>query len=399
MRILIATEHRSVVGGVEKYLQTVMPGLASRGHNLSLLYERPPAGEAETIEPAHMPMPLWCAAEWPQTDLLAEVAQWGPDVVYSHGLTSPQLEDALLRSYPTVLYAHNYYGTCISGRKCHKLPEPRACGRSFGPGCLVLYYPRRCGGLHPGTMWQMFRRQAQVHDRLQQYAAVLVASEHMLREYQCNGVSPEKTYLVPLPVTLTAPAATVPERSPYGAILFVGRLTDVKGVNYLIRAIPRAEQELGRPLKLTIAGDGPERPALQRLARAAGVNADFLGWVPGARTHELMRTAALLAVPSIWPEPFGLVGTEAGYLGLPSVAFAVGGVPQWLIDGYSGELAPGDPPTVAGLAQAIVRALDNPQHYASLCRGASDVAARFSLAAHLSLLEPALENQAQPVAV
>ena len=49
-------------------------------------------------------------------------------------------------------------------------------------------------------------------------------------------------------------------------------------------------------------------------------------------------------VPSIWPEPFGQVGPEAGLYGVPAAAFAVGGTPSWLTDGVNGRLAPGDPP-------------------------------------------------------
>jgi glycosyltransferase involved in cell wall biosynthesis len=73
------------------------------------------------------------------------------------------------------------------------------------------------------------------------------------------------------------------------------------------------------------------------------------------------------------------------------VAYGVGGIHDWLIPGESGELAPGDPPTVEGLAAAIVRALGDPAHYANLCRGALEVAARFTLQTHLTKLESILD--------
>src|SRR6202034_271377 len=99
---------------------------------------------------------------------------------------------------------------------------------------------------------------------------------------------------------------------------------------------------------------------------------------------DLMRQADLVAVPSLWPEPFGLVGIEAGCFGVPAVGFAVGGIPDWLIPGQTGELAPADPPTVEGLAEAIVRALEDPAHYQKLCSGAWEMAKRFSLERHLA---------------
>jgi glycosyltransferase involved in cell wall biosynthesis len=103
-----------------------------------------------------------------------------------------------------------------------------------------------------------------------------------------------------------------------------------------------------------------------------------------------MHHADLLAVPSLWPEPFGLVGIEAGSLGLPAVGYASGGIPDWLVPGETGELAPSDPPTVDGLSDAIVRAFASGEHHAKLCLGAWKQAQRFTLEKHLAQLEPLL---------
>jgi glycosyltransferase involved in cell wall biosynthesis len=172
----------------------------------------------------------------------------------------------------------------------------------------------------------------------------------------------------------------------------LARLTKVKGVDYLIAAAGQAAKKLG-PLTVTIAGDGPERQRLETLAAEAGVSARFTGWVDARDKMELIRQSDLLAVPSLWPEPFGLVGIEAGQLGIPAVGYDVGGIPDWLIPGSSGELAPADPPTMEGLAGAIIRALADPAHYTGLCRGAWDVAGRYTLDAHLAKLEPILSGE------
>jgi len=75
---------------------------------------------------------------------------------------------------------------------------------------------------------------------------------------------------------------------------------------------------------------------------------------------------------------------------VPAAAFDVGGISQWLKAGISGHLAPGNPPTPAGLAAAIVRCLADPGHYASLRRGAVEVSAQFTMDRHLSDLESVL---------
>ena len=153
-----------------------------------------------------------------------------------------------------------------------------------------------------------------------------------------------------------------------------------------------ASKTLGRALRLTIAGDGPDRQRLIELAGTCGVPADFVGWVDRSRRLEVLRKADLVAVPSLWPEPFGLTGLEGFCLGVPAVGYAVGGVPDWLIPGETGELAEGESPSVRGLAAALVRALSDPDRYARLSAGAWQFTRRFALDAHIATLEPLLDQ-------
>ena len=96
-----------------------------------------------------------------------------------------------------------------------------------------------------------------------------------------------------------------------------------------------------------------------------------------------MRESRLLVVPSVWPEPFGSVGMAAARHSVPAAAFAVGGIPQWLHEGVNGHLAPGSPPAAAGLADAVVKCLEEPQHYEELSLGARHMAATFTMEKHL----------------
>jgi len=392
VRILIATSRRGLLGGVEKYLQSVMPGLIQRGHSVGLLYEYSSNDSEPAIDSEAGRLPSWCSQELGVSAVLRSLQTWAPDVVYSHGLDNSALERSLLDLYPTVLYAHSYYGTCVSGRKCHAWPRLEPCARRFGAPCLALYYPRRCGGLNPETMWQLYQLQSKRKSSLPDYQAILVASRHMHGEFERHGVPADRLHLVPLPIDHPLAGVAAPGPKALGSrILFIGRLIDVKGVSHLLRAIPIAAGKLGRSLTLTIAGDGPERGSIQDLAGRLGLTVEFAGWVNTGQRSELTRQADLVAVPSLWPEPFGMVGIEAGCFGVPAVGFAVGGIPDWLIPGQTGELAPGDPPTVEGLAGAMVRALADPGHYRKLCLGAWEMSQRFSLERHIGQLEPILE--------
>jgi glycosyltransferase involved in cell wall biosynthesis len=90
-------------------------------------------------------------------------------------------------------------------------------------------------------------------------------------------------------------------------------------------------------------------------------------------------------MPSLWPEPFGLVGIEAHAAGRPVVASATGGVADWLEDGISGLcVKPGDK---GALAAALNELLADPQRQQTMgAAGRRTVAARFSRQQHVAAL-------------
>lgn len=397
MRILIVTNNRGLVGGVETYLQTLMPALASAGHTVALLYH----ADAPDGKPA-IDDDLQCDAVWSDDGvnsdhLLEKLASWHPSVVYLHDPPSLELHAALLERYAVVLFAHAYYGACPTGRKMHVFPVPIPCSRACGSACLALHYTRRCGGLNPITMINNYREGMAQKALLPRHAAIIVASRHMRAEYLRQGVSPQRLHVVPLyPASkLQADAQAPLARAPQGRVLFIGRVVPGKGVDYLIRALYKAQDRLPFPLTLTVVGSGPKEKSLRALANGLQVAVEFSGWLDSKERVRRMREADLLAVPSIWPEPFGMVGLEAGCVGLPAVAYATGGIPDWLAPGESGELAPPNPPTVSQLADAIVRALGDPRHYQDLRWGAWNRARSFTLASHLQQSLPILETAAQ----
>jgi glycosyltransferase involved in cell wall biosynthesis len=401
MRILIATSYRAVVGGVETYLRELLPALVARGHELALLYEEETSPQAAGIDEFLPELLCWSLDD---PDALTQASAWRPDLCYLQGLHAPAVEESLLARFPVVLFAHNYHGTCVSGTKRHAWPQPCPCDRQRGISCLLNYYPRRCGGLNPRTLLQKYQVQSHHAALLSRYAAVLVASRHMQREYSRHGVRAERLHLTPLFPPSEVPDPQPPAvRAPTHRVLMIGRLTNLKGGTLLVEATRSASAILGYALTLVVAGDGPELPRLQTLAQRLGVAVEFHGWVGPDQRRALMRDADVLAVPSVWPEPFGLVGLEAGCVGLPAVAFAVGGIPDWLRPGETGELAPADPPQVQGLAQALQRALADPEHLSELRRGAWRMAASFTREQHVRNLEAILTQVAaiapRPLAV
>ena len=164
--------------------------------------------------------------------------------------------------------------------------------------------------------------------------ATITISE-ALRDFTLR-YSPPRTEVATVLYGLAVPPQA-PERGPefdQPTLLTVARLVRQKGLDILIRAMgPIRESVPGTGL--LIAGDGPERSALERLARELGVeeSVSFLGH--RADVDQLMRRAWLLVHPARW-EGFGLVLLEAMRQGLPVVAARVSAIPEIVVDGFRG---------------------------------------------------------------
>lgn len=418
MRIAIINWSRRKVGGVESYLSNIIPELLRVGHEIAFWHEVDmPLNRPQISLPEISP--VWCAAEMGVRSSLEALRKWQPDLIYTHKMEDPELEAEIMQFAPSVYFAHDYQGTCISGLKAFKSPVSRPCSRRFGWQCLLHYYPRRCGGLNPFTMMTLYRLQSKRLVNLRGYDAIVTHSDHMLAELINHGLSPKRAYnfpyyVKPLPeldpsnIEQGQPAPqtssgddcetlSVRQERKSWQLLFTGRMEFLKGAHYFLQALPQAAAMLKMPLHVMFAGEGRERETLehqaaQLQAQSPNVSIDFLGWLAHEEMDALFNQCDLMVVPSLWPEPFGLVGPEAGLHGVPVVAYAVGGIPDWLVNGVNGYLAPADPPTPAGLAQAIVRCLNDLRTYARLRRGAIEVAARFNIKNHMASLLKVFEE-------
>ena len=126
-------------------------------------------------------------------------------------------------------------------------------------------------------------------------------------------------------------------------VLFVGRLTEVKGCQYLIEAMARA-QGLMPELELVVIGDGPLRQQLEELAWERLSRFRFLGMQSPEVIKSWMNRARVLSVPSVPAESgavegLGMVFLEAQAMGCPVATFASGGIPEAVAAGQSGLLA------------------------------------------------------------
>src|SRR5688572_4024041 len=123
------------------------------------------------------------------------------------------------------------------------------------------------------------------------------------------------------------------------------------------------------------------------MGQQTNLRVEITSWLSSESAADALDCADLLVVPSLWPEPFGMVGVEAARRGVPSVAFAVGGIPEWLIDGATGTLVPARPPTAKAFAAAIASTLSNDGALRRMRAACPDAARRFDMGTHLQALD------------
>ncbi|WZH53931.1 MAG: glycosyltransferase family 4 protein [Nocardioides alkalitolerans] len=168
------------------------------------------------------------------------------------------------------------------------------------------------------------------------------------------------------------PLAVATPRSPTPLVCVVGRLVPHKQVEHAIEAVAALRPDLP-DLRLVVVGDGWWSDELVDLAEQRGISdaVDFLGYVDERTKHEVYAASWVMALPSL-KEGWGIVVSEAGAHGVPTVAYAdAGGTTESVHDGESGILADDR----AAFVEALRRVLTDPVERRRLSDGARAVSA------------------------
>ncbi|HEX5458354.1 MAG TPA: glycosyltransferase family 4 protein [Steroidobacteraceae bacterium] len=215
---------------------------------------------------------------------------------------------------------------------------------------------------------------------------ILVSQFHR-RDYQRQGMGVERASVLYNPIDTgrfrpsAAARASARDRLGFGdadvVVGYVGRMLEAKGIFTLLDAAERflATDPSARMLWV---GDGEDADALRaRITRSAdGSRHHFLGWQ--ADMAALYPALDILAVPSLYPEPFGRVSVEAQAAAVPVASSLAGGLPETFVNDSTGiGVPPGD---AAGLAGAILALARDPERRRRMgAAGREWACARFSL--------------------
>jgi glycosyltransferase involved in cell wall biosynthesis len=375
MKVLIATDaFPPVCGGSGWSTYELARGLRDRGHAVTIVQPQPatPRGVRETSyddlrvlefgSPA--PQIPYVRNYFKNERLFGSLARFLSglidrekfDLVHAqHVLTSvPSVEAARRSSIPAVCTVRDYWPVCYWSTLIYSDATTALC-----PGCSARMMTEcirpRAGGFWPAAVPMIPYMRANLRRKRRGLApadAIIAVGSTIAADLRARApeISGTRLEIIPNPVDIealrtTAFAASRPLPEPYA--LYLGKLAPNKGTTHLVDVIDRANLDW----PLVIAGDGPDRGAIEAAAARSGRSVHLLGWIDRAAAAAWMAHASVLVFPSRGPESLSRVLIEASALGVPIAAMNTGGTSDIVIHERTGLLST----TAEGLAADVRR--------------------------------------------
>jgi glycosyltransferase involved in cell wall biosynthesis len=395
MRILMITDfYWPFVGGVEQHVRRLSHALAARGHQVAVATlgnDRLPRFEHDGPVRVHRLRSTTQRAAWlyknhqrawappfgdPEVTrgLMGVVSQERPEIVHGHDWLARSFLPLKASSRARFVMSLHYYTLSCAKKSLMMNHAPCA-----GPGlarCL------RCAAEHYGLAKGVTVALANWTMSAVERAAADMFLPVSQATAEGNGLSERDPYqVIPnfMPESPVVPAAVeaytvqLPDR-PF--LLFVGDLRPDKGINVLLAAYSALVDAPPLVLIGKVWAESPREFPPNVIV--------FKNW-PNDAVLAAWERSLMAIVPSVWPEPFGLVVIEAMAAGRPVLASRIGGIPDIVVDGETGLLLPpGDPDA---LRQAIERLLADPDLREEMGRAAQTRAAMYQAAAVVPRIE------------
>lgn len=326
MRVMQMVDYYGTQGGLERFIYNISRNMLEQGDDTVIAV----FDTEKEIDWGSSPVPVQVLNA--EEDWVRFASEYHPDLIVWH--VSPRtaaLVHRLSAAYPTVASVHG--PVCPSGTRLFR-DHDQVCSKPGGLGCLTSWYLRKCGtNTDPRVALKGLNQYRNMTRALRACDRVYVVSDSLKEFLVIDGV--EESKIKVFDNTLGAiyedfpPPSSVPSQGEL-RLLFVGRLVYNKGAQYMLRAM-KALLDQGIQVRGTVVGDGWYSDQLVRLARELGMEGQvtFTGKVSGKDIAGWYELSDVLVVPSIWPEPAGLVVPEARKQGKPVVVFDVGGLPEW----------------------------------------------------------------------
>jgi glycosyltransferase involved in cell wall biosynthesis len=333
--------------GENRVVDAQCAGLEARGVAVDrLLADSDDIAELGAVRRLALPLsPTWSASG--RAAYRALVGAHRPDVVHLHN-PFPLISPSIVRwahadGIPVVQTVHNHRHVCVAGtferdgHECRECEVRRAPWPAVRHGC---YRGSRVQSVAQATALVAHRGTWQLVGRF------LAVSGTTAATVRAAGVPAERIEVCPNGVPDPGEPVPVPAS---GGVLYAGRLTPEKGVDLLLDLWSGSEAP-AVPLRLVGSG---ELEARSRSVAAAHPAVEVLGVLPPERVGAEIARAAVVVVPSRWPDPLPTIAIEALAHGRPVVASDVGGLPEIVAPEVGALVAP----TLEGLAAGVAQVL------------------------------------------
>jgi glycosyltransferase involved in cell wall biosynthesis len=338
MRLLFVHDRFGAMAGAEVNLQLTAAELKSRSHAVGLLHG-PSTGKGESAWTDLFPERFSLTDGNNSTVTRKALEVFQPDAIYIHKMPDGSVLKALVDSrVPIARMVHDHDLYCMRSYKYFPLTRT-ICTRGAGWRCIfpcgATLARNRQGPLPFKWVSYLARKREIALNR--HFARMVVATDYMRQELLRNGFDPRRIE-IHAPVPRAEESATPASFSTRNVIIYSGQVIRGKGVDVLLESLALVHE----PFECLIFGDGNHRAYCEDLSRRLGLahRVRFMGYVQPVELQKFYADASVAVVSSVWPEPFGAVGLEAMRQGLPVVAFAAGGINEWLFDGQNGFLVP-----------------------------------------------------------
>ncbi len=350
MKILVVNKYCGFHCGVERYIFNNAELLRDNGHELWGLFEE----ETDTAGAFKFAFQHSILHDGNLDKTLSLIHDTGFDMVAIHKTMNLKLIEKLTELYPSIIFMHDHEYNCMKLNR-HFSKFRLNCHIPFNiPSCYICsrLLSRNWMKENRDALIDPFRKSA-ILNAVKNGGRAVVLSQFMKDTLLLNGFEKHKIDLVH---PFVVPKERRNEADDRGAarILFAGPITRLKGVDLLVKAAKYLKSDFW----MTIVGRGPYESSLRMLIESSPVSHKirFKGFSLDMPSE--YEEADIVAVPSVWMEPFGLVGIEAFSYGKPVVAFDSGGISEWLRDGYNGLLVEKYDPRL--LAEKLDELISNP---------------------------------------
>jgi glycosyltransferase involved in cell wall biosynthesis len=351
MNILFLNTTGGFFGGVEQNIALAAKGLTELGHVCSFAYAKGSGIEQDAFNALFTH--VWDVGK---TSLIEVIQNNQIEVVYIHKWESIEKLLSLRPNVRLVRMVHDHDLYCPRRHKYYAYNRS-VCTHKAGLVCyLDLAFVTKDKGR---IRYYSIHKHLKELQRNQALDLCIVGSRYMQNELERNGFSREKVSVLPPCIKIEAPEQMQSEGEP--SLIYVGQLIRGKGVDVLLKAHAVLVNRHKRPVQLHIIGTGNDEGRLKDMVAELHTQeyVVFHGWVSHEHLSSYYAQAHIAVVPSIWPEPFGMVGLEAMLLEKPVVGSRIGGIPDWLEHEKTGYLF--DVKSVDTLTMCLLDLIDNPK--------------------------------------